>query len=70
MNNVEEFQKQQEEIESEVGYAQLSDILASYRLLVEDMIETIRELEESTSKEYQAKRLKQEASAKTGVYDN
>ena len=47
--------------------AKPEDTISSLSYLVEDMIETIRELEESTSKEYQAKRLKQEASVRTGI---
>lgn len=43
------------------------DVIPNLRDLIEDMILIIRELEESNSKEYQTKRLKLEASARTGI---
>lgn len=45
-------------------------IIESLSSLIEEMIETIRELEESASKEYKNKRLKLEAFARTGIKNN
>lgn len=68
MNKAEEYQKEYEEIESEIK--DISDTVSSLRLLVEDMIEVIRELEETASQEYQTKKLKLEASIRTGIKTN
>lgn len=64
----EEYQTSYEEC-FKVYDASPESTVESLRYLVEDMIQTIRELEQSTSKEHQAKRLKQEASARTGIYE-
>lgn len=46
------------------------DHVSSLSFLVEDMLETISELERTVSKECQAKRLKLEASIRTGTKIN
>ena len=48
----------------------LEDVISSLRFLVEDMINTLTDLEEIISKEYQVKKLKLEASIRTGVKIN
>lgn len=68
MSKAEEYQISYEEC-FKIYNADPESIVSSLSFLVEDMIETIRELEEAASKEHQAKRLKQEASARTGIYE-
>lgn len=63
MSKAEEYQKEYKECFRKYDFETIEYL--SY--LIEDMIETIRELEESTSKEHEAKRMKQEASARTGI---
>lgn len=63
-----EYRQQYHQVFQVVDATQ-NDIINSLGNLVEDMMETIEELEEFASKEYQAKRLKQEASARTGIYE-
>lgn len=69
MSKAEEYQTSYEECFKVYDDSPESKI-SSLSYLIEDMIETIRELEESASKEFQAKRLKQEASARTGISIN
>lgn len=66
-SKAEEYQEEFGKILNEEGYESPEDTICSYHSLVEDMIETIKYLEETTSKEYQAKRLKLEASIRTGI---
>ena len=63
----EEYQTSYEEC-FKVYDASPESTVESLRYLVEDMIQTIRELEQLTSKGYQTNKLKQEASARTGIY--
>ena len=64
MSKLEEYQKELGKIENKEGYVYLEDTLCSYRSLVEDMLETIRELEESKVEKSRLMKLELEASAK------
>jgi hypothetical protein len=66
MSKADEYQWDFEQIDK-VYDARPEDIVDSLKFLIEDMIQTIKELEEAASKESQAKRIKQEASARTGI---
>ena len=70
MSKSEEYQKEYKEIEKELNYKPVEDTISSLRLLVEDMIGTLTDLEETASKEYQVKKLKLEASIRTGIKIN
>lgn len=67
-SKAEEYQTSYEEC-FKVHNADPENTISSLSFLIEEMIETILELEGLASKEYQAKRLKQEASARTGIYE-
>jgi hypothetical protein len=64
----EEYRKSYEEYLKLISFGSLEEcVIESLRYLIEDMIETIQELEESASKEYRAKQVKLQASARTGI---
>ena len=66
MSKAEEYQNSYKECFKTYD-ANPEDIINSLNNLIGDMIETIRELEESTSKEYQAKQIRLQASTRTGI---
>ena len=53
----------------QVMNATQDDIINSLGNLIEDMLSEMESLEEYASKEHQAKRIRQEASARTGIYE-
>ena len=69
MSKAEEYQFSYDEC-FKIYNARPEDTINSLRFLVEEMIETIRYLEEFASKESQNKRLKLETSIRTGVKIN
>ena len=69
MTKSEEYQESYSQIDK-VMDTNLEDVVSSLRFLVEDMIDTLADLEETISKEYQSKKLKLEASARTGIKIN
>ena len=69
MTKSEEYQESYNQIDK-VMDTKLEDVISSLRFLVEDMIDTLADLEEVVSKEYQSKKLKLEASVRTGIKIN
>lgn len=69
MTKSDEYQESYSQIDKGMD-TKLEDVISSLRFLVEDMIDTLTDLEEVISKEYQVKKLKLEASARTGIKIN
>lgn len=69
MTKSKEYQESYSQIDK-VMDTNLEDVASSLRFLVEDMIDTLADLEEVASKEYQLKKLKLKASIRTGVKIN
>ena len=69
MTKSKEYQESYSQIDK-VMDTNLEDVVSSLRFLVEDMIDTLADLEEVASKEYQVKKLKLEASVRAGIKIN
>ena len=68
MKKSEEYQQEYEEIKTH--YKSYEGLIDSLSFLVEDRIDTLTNLEEIVSKKYQSKKLKLEASIRTGIKIN